>query len=82
MLVTWNTLLPKQPDYNVHYNEALAWFKASGFCYIIKTAILSNSPRGSAKKPWCCPVSRDPAALDPQDMLFHTFTYLSSSWMG
>jgi hypothetical protein len=29
---------------DVHYNESLVWFEASGFCYTLNTGILPRTP--------------------------------------
>jgi hypothetical protein len=53
---------------NVRYNESLAWFEASSFCYNINTG-------SSSKLLWlfCCLRHGDPTAFFLQDWPLHRF---------
>jgi hypothetical protein len=58
--------LPKQLA-DVHYNESLVWFEASGFCSTVNAGS-SETPLGY---PAVALSHGDPAALDLQDQPFH-----------
>ena len=50
---------------NIHCNESLVWFEASGFCYTIN----AGSSQGYPVAVLC---RGDPAALNLQDWPYHT----------